>query len=1381
MITTEAAPTTTRATAPAQTMYPTLPFGNDSLVLGKTLSLGDDIIDTPGTTPPPAPATLGVVADTKPTFPDGVIKIEDSTGVLLPLTTTSAPPFTLPVVTDTVVIKHESVDLKGNQTVSISHSRRVNLTESSDGEMDTGLDEASSNDTVVGFPPNGTSESVGALGTSPSSPDANASVGTDESKVSSRPVEIATTSHTIPYYERTKAWEREELGGKRETTEEPGFGVSAAEAGQTDDQGENVTRQAYEHTEAELTTLPYSSESTSLMENGTVAYSTKELLDPFDGMAITTTPASVSETFEEVTLGGISDPSDLGSTTLIKMTTPDELIESASGGSTGSGQTTGFTFVDTTTAGRASEYGTGATTEGPTSVNGEPVSDSFSGRTPTNLTADFASSTTTKPDLEPGSTSGDTEFLAGTDITSGVTVVTHSSSRQSTDSGAATGSQTSTADAGSGSVGSDMESMLTWLYDTLPTTAGDDEAITSTDATPPTSTESVRHLSATSVQSNESLHTAETLDAETTTGGVGQTASADFRPASVALGDWDQTSSGDILPTTTASGDIDETSSGDVTQATTSSDFSPTPSGYSRPTATPSDDVDKTASDDFSSTTVSSGTTTASGDIKETSIGDFIVQTTTSSDSGSTTGRYSSQTTSRYSSQTTSRYSSQTTSRYSSQTTMPSDETDRATSGDILSTTMDSGHTDETSSGDIIMQTTTPDDLSSTTSYEYSRPTTTPSDDMNKTASADVLSTTVSSGDTSSGDSIMQTTTSGAFGSTASSETSRPTTKPSDYVDKTASADTVSTTAASVEENTTLSSVTRLNTTKPGRDPDTSSGDTPFRPTTSDALPELSSVSTAGPCDQYNPCQNGATCYLHATTGELACLCPQGFSGKLCADLEPSTTSAEGLDKITTSDITTKAAPSTESTTTSPTTSTRVLCTRYNPCLNGASCTIDTTTGKVRCECPEGFSGVLCQNAHPCQPNPCQNGGTCTPQGGEVRCSCPQGISGRLCQNIDGPDISKTTASGKMSKESVTAAKSTMDLATSGDAKERTSMYTATETTTSIDSRPTASDLRPSTTAQDLIQSTVTLSAEEAVTAENRILPQVSTLPSLVSGTTRESASSPTSAPAVGTQPAVTGPTTTDYQDHTDVTGSTTDGTEESLATRDSSVTQALPPRISNIMVSLSRSAETSTYFSKMFRTTLTRPPVTPSTLYTATVKPGKDSLTTSFTSDTPTKSAPSKASKPSVTSKAMPDKVLPTKMTATDEADTSFVASTPPTTTPVWFYTTKKKGLQVEVIYPPGPRPDLSTAKPEKVTLTVYKAVENVYNVSRETMRETLQQARGVRTPCVCLNACVCVCVCVRERERESVYVCVCVNLSCVCVRACVRVCVRASVYVCV
>nr|KAG5689563.1 hypothetical protein BaRGS_022066 [Batillaria attramentaria] len=72
--------------------------------------------------------------------------------------------------------------------------------------------------------------------------------------------------------------------------------------------------------------------------------------------------------------------------------------------------------------------------------------------------------------------------------------------------------------------------------------------------------------------------------------------------------------------------------------------------------------------------------------------------------------------------------------------------------------------------------------------------------------------------------------------------------------------------------------------------------------------------------------------------------------------------------------------------------------------------------------------------------------------------------------------------------------------------------------------------------------------------------------------------------------------------------------------------------------------------------------------------------------------------------------------------------ATAPPTTTALTTVrTTKKKGMEVEVIYPPGPRPDMSTARPESVTLTVYRAVKNVYNVSKETMMETLQQGREV------------------------------------------------------
>jgi Notch-like protein len=35
----------------------------------------------------------------------------------------------------------------------------------------------------------------------------------------------------------------------------------------------------------------------------------------------------------------------------------------------------------------------------------------------------------------------------------------------------------------------------------------------------------------------------------------------------------------------------------------------------------------------------------------------------------------------------------------------------------------------------------------------------------------------------------------------------------------------------------------------------------------------------------------------------------------------------------------------------------------------------------------------------PCQPNPCQNGGTCIPQGTSFTCQCPFNYNGYCCEN----------------------------------------------------------------------------------------------------------------------------------------------------------------------------------------------------------------------------------------------------------------------------------------------------------------------------------------------------------------------------------------------
>jgi hypothetical protein len=73
-----------------------------------------------------------------------------------------------------------------------------------------------------------------------------------------------------------------------------------------------------------------------------------------------------------------------------------------------------------------------------------------------------------------------------------------------------------------------------------------------------------------------------------------------------------------------------------------------------------------------------------------------------------------------------------------------------------------------------------------------------------------------------------------------------------------------------------------------------------------------------------------------------------------------------------------------------------------NPCQNGGTC-VDGIAS-FTCECTAGFFGDTCENeANGCDPNPCQNGGTCeSDAGGTFTCTCPAGYSGTTCEtNID--------------------------------------------------------------------------------------------------------------------------------------------------------------------------------------------------------------------------------------------------------------------------------------------------------------------------------------------------------------------------------------------
>lgn len=67
------------------------------------------------------------------------------------------------------------------------------------------------------------------------------------------------------------------------------------------------------------------------------------------------------------------------------------------------------------------------------------------------------------------------------------------------------------------------------------------------------------------------------------------------------------------------------------------------------------------------------------------------------------------------------------------------------------------------------------------------------------------------------------------------------------------------------------------------------------------------------------------------------------------------------------------------------------------PCENDGTCT-DALGGFV-CECPAGFSGPTCgTNINECDPDPCRNGGTCFDGIDDYECRCEPGYIGKNCQ-----------------------------------------------------------------------------------------------------------------------------------------------------------------------------------------------------------------------------------------------------------------------------------------------------------------------------------------------------------------------------------------------
>merc|ERR1711962_1906774 len=73
-----------------------------------------------------------------------------------------------------------------------------------------------------------------------------------------------------------------------------------------------------------------------------------------------------------------------------------------------------------------------------------------------------------------------------------------------------------------------------------------------------------------------------------------------------------------------------------------------------------------------------------------------------------------------------------------------------------------------------------------------------------------------------------------------------------------------------------------------------------------------------------------------------------------------------------------------------------------NPCQNNGTCS--AVDGNYKCECTAGFTGEKCDMNDPCKLNPCRNGGTCTAKdAGTYTCECMDGFEGMNCSGGDGP------------------------------------------------------------------------------------------------------------------------------------------------------------------------------------------------------------------------------------------------------------------------------------------------------------------------------------------------------------------------------------------